>query len=400
MKAKHKHLTLEDRIDLEEFLTRDSKLKFIAAFLKKHDTTISKEVKRNRVFQERNKFNNRDDNAMKYNNCQRLKRFPHVCNGCPDKNTCRKDKYFYRGRESQRTYEDELRFSRTGIDIDAETFDTIDKILEAGLSKGQSINHILHTYQDEVPVTIQTIYRWIDEGYLSVGRLDLQKAVRYKPRRKKLPEPHDKGYRDGRTYKDYIEFVLNNPGVDVVQMDTVEGSKTSKKVLLTLLFTRTTLLDATILKSQTQKEVIKTLNNLERELGIDDFKRFFGCILTDNGSEFKNPDLIEYSPYTGERRTHVFYCDPGRSDQKGSLERHHSFIRLFIPKGTCFDKDRTQKDINLMISHINAVVRPTENNKTPYTESLRYMGRAFLSSLGIVSIDPREVTLKPIIFKK
>ncbi len=400
MKTKYKHLTLEDRIDLEEFLTRDSKLNTISDFLRKHTTTISKEVKRNRIFVKRNMFNTRDEFDIRFNSCQRLKRFPHVCNGCPDKKICRRDKYYYRGKDSHLIYERELSFSRTGIDIDPDSFDAIDNILEVGLAKGQTINHILHTYRDVISVTPQTIYRWIDDGYLSVGRLDLQKAVRYKPRRKKRPEPHNKGYREGRTYNDYTQFVLNNPGIDVVQMDTVEGSKSSKKVMLTLLFTRTSLLHISLLKAQNQDEVIKVLNNIEKSIGIDDFKKFFGCILTDNGSEFKNPERIEYSPFTGEQRTHVFYCDPGRSDQKGSIERHHSYIRLFIPKGTCFDEEITQKNLSLMSSHINSVVRPKENNKTPYNETNRYMGHAFLSQLGIVLIEPKKVILKPTIFKK
>ena len=45
----------------------------------------------------------------------------------------------------------------------------------------------------------------------------------------------------------------------------------------------------------------------------------FQVILTDRGSEFTDPAAIEFDA-EGNRRTYVFYCDPQRSDQKGSIE--------------------------------------------------------------------------------
>ena len=42
-----------------------------------------------------------------------------------------------------------------------------------------------------------------------------------------------------------------------------------------------------------QKSVIQAINNLTDTLGIRTFKKYFHVILTDNGSEFKNPWDIE-----------------------------------------------------------------------------------------------------------
>lgn len=78
-------------------------------------------------------------------------------------------------------------------------------------------------------------------------------------------------------------------------------------------------------------------------------------LLGDNGSEFSDPKALEFDRQ-GNQRTHVFYCDPSASFQKCSAERNHEFIRMFIPKGTPLD-NYTQKDISLMMDHINSYGR-------------------------------------------
>ena len=85
-------------------------------------------------------------------------------------------------------------------------------------------------------------------------------------------------------------------------------------------------------------------------------------ILTDRGSEFTNPLAIEFNKGNG-RRTHIFYCDPQRSDQKGGCEVTHEMIRRVLPKKTSFD-NLTQDDINLMMSHINSYNRKKLNNQS------------------------------------
>lgn len=65
------------------------------------------------------------------------------------------------------------------------------------------------------------------------------------------------------------------------------------------------------------------------------FYDLFKCILTDNGSEFSNPEYIEDNG-SEVLRTHVFYCDPKQSQQKGKIEVCHEFIRRYIPKGNSF----------------------------------------------------------------
>lgn len=67
----------------------------------------------------------------------------------------------------------------------------------------------------------------------------------------------------------------------------------------------------------------------------------------------------------GNQRVRVFYCDPQADYQKGAVENDHTFIRRIIPKGTSLDTF-TQKDITLMMNHINSYGRPNLGDKTPY----------------------------------
>lgn len=52
------------------------------------------------------------------------------------------------------------------------------------------------------------------------------------------------------------------------------------------------------------------------------------------------------------------------SYQKPHVEKNHEYIRYIIPKGKSFD-NRTQKDITLMINHVNSTARASLNGSTP-----------------------------------
>ena len=75
MREKYKHLTLEDRKLIERGLDLDKSAKEIASWIEKDATTVSKEVKLNRIFKSANPFNQKPkDYQMKFIQCPRLKR--------------------------------------------------------------------------------------------------------------------------------------------------------------------------------------------------------------------------------------------------------------------------------------------------------------------------------------
>ena len=175
-------------------------------------------------------------------------------------------------------------------------------------------------------------------------------------------------------------------------MDTVEGIKTDKKVLLTFELMNTSLLLSYILDHQRAVCVVEQFNYLEEQLGLEKFKELFGVVLTDRGSEFSDPAGMEFSHVTGERRCHIYYCDPQRSDQKGSLENVHRRIREFIPKGKSFEKFN-QKQINIINSNINGTYLSSLDNKTPFEVTRAHMGSSVLKQLGLTYIAPNDIIL-------
>lgn len=180
-------------------------------------------------------------------------------------------------------------------------------------------------------------------------------------------------------------------------MDSVEGRK-GGKVLLTIYFRNSSLMLAFIRDSNTAKSVSEIFDLLYERLGHYNFTKLFQVILTDRGSEFTNPLAIEFNK-DNERRTHIFYCDPQRSDQKGSCEVTHEMIRRILPKKSSFD-NLTRDDITLMMSHINSYNRKKLNNQSPHQLFSFINSGDILEMLGIKAIPVNEINLTPLLLKK
>ena len=142
----------------------------------------------------------------------------------------------------------------------------------------------------------------------------------------------------------------------------------------------------------------KELDNIERIIGTELFKRIFKCILTDNGGEFQRPDELETS-LDGSKRCWIFYCDANRSDQKAKVEKNHEYIRYIIPKGTSMD-NYNQSNIDLMMSHINSTAREVLNFAIPYDMASIYLGMDTMKKLCFSKIQPDDIILKPYLINK
>ena len=174
--------------------------------------------------------------------------------------------------------------------------------------------------------------------------------------------------------------------------------KKGGKVLLTMLFRNSKFMLAFLLDDKTSNSVLKIFNWLESILGNTLFKKTFPVILTDNGSEFSNPLSLEFNE-EGIGRTRIFFCNPGASYQKGSIEKNHEFIRYVIPKGVSMD-NLTQKDITEMINHINSLTRASLNNATPYDLAHILLDKNVLKKLNLEKVPANEIQLKPNLLKK
>ena len=154
-----------------------------------------------------------------------------------------------------------------------------------------------------------------------------------------------------------------------------------------------------LLPYKQSKYVTDVFNNLKSILGIDEFKRLFEVILTDNGTEFSDPESIEIDIDTGEKVVSLFYCDPNCSQQKGSIEKNHEFIRYILPKGSTF-ASLTQEDCYLIASHINSTPILSLNNYTPYEVTRIFLNVDYIKKLQIKKIDYDDVDLSYRLLRK
>jgi len=326
--------------------------------------------------------------------CKKYEKLPYVCNGCGSRSRCYRKKMLYDAKVAQEEYEWNFSDSHKGISISEEDLDFLDRVVSPAIRQGQSIPVIWEQYKDEMPVSVKTIYSYIDMGLLSADNLDLRLKLRRPERKKSGPALKvDRAFCVGRTYSDYLQYLEENPDATVVQMDSVLGNK-GGKVLLTLFFTNCDLQLMYLRDRNTAASVTYIFHRLRRILGKQSFCNLFPVILTDRGSEFSDPTNIEVDVTTGEILCRVFYCDPMNSNQKSNCERNHEFIRYIIPKG--FSMDRySPEQIRLMMNHINSYPRKKWNGRAPIDLFLEIYGQETAGLLGLERIPPEEVKLIP-----
>ena len=395
---KYKHLSFEDRCVIEEFLNYGYNFSQIANRLGKDRTTISDEVRKHRFL--RNTLNKNIDP------CCFESKPPYVCNGCKKKNSCKKIRYTYNHAVAYNEYKKNLINSRKQVYITKEQIASInDVIAPLMIHKHHSVNHVYITHPDLLPFSKSTFYKYIDLGIINIKNIDLQRKVKYKVKK----EVDDENVRTkvntkikvGRFYTDFKDYLEYHPNCSIVEMDTVIGTSGGKggKCFLTLLFRQYNLMLIFLLPYKQSKYVTQVFNYLKELLGIDEFKRLFEVILTDNGTEFTDPESIEVDFNTGEIISNVFYCDPNCSWQKGSIEKNHEYIRYILPKKTSF-AGLSQDDCNLIASHINSVPRKSLNNISPYEASINFIGKENLDKLKIDKINYDDIDLTIKLLKK
>lgn len=431
--AKYRHLSIDERKTIEEYLNKGTSFKQIALRLSRDKNTIAREVLRNSKATQSGAFGASFNNCLNTSTCNqyrlclkddcnrqtccgckfcfrlcpdfqreycdKLELPPYTCNGCEKRRKCTLEKFIYRAISAHNAYREQATLAREGLATSPSEIERINKIISPLLKQGQSVGNILMSHKDEIMLDEKTLYKYIKFGLFDAKVIDLLNVVKMKPRRKKTSIKIDKKCREGRTYRDFLAFMNENPDTAVVQMDTVEGTKgQGEAVLLTIHFTEPQLMLAFKRDANTSMSVIKIINNLNKLLGDDVFKKLFPVILVDNGSEFSNPAAIEMG-FDGEKRTRVFFADPSAPYQKGACENNHSLIRRIIPKGKSLNP-YSKHDIDMIMNHVNSYKRKKLNGKCPITAFNFFHNSLILKKLGLKLIHHDEVILNPSLLKK
>ena len=333
--------------------------------------------------------------------CCRLKTPPYVCNTCPIRKKCHQDRAYYIAQQANAAAVRRYSEARSKIQASEDELKTIDEVVSPLVKKGQPLSHICMEHGVEIGISQRTLYRYIDQGLLTVGNLDLRRKVGYKARRKDYQPDEgilDQEYRKNRGYEDYLRYIEKHPDAIVVQMDTVRGCREQGKRMLTLHFCDNNLMLILLMRDGKASTVVEQFDLLTGLLGVEEFRKIFQVILTDNGSEFKYTQSLELLE-DGTRRTRVFYCDPQASWQKPKIEKNHEYIRYVLPKGQSFNP-YTQQDMVILMNNINSIRRLSLGGKSPYEATTDDSRLRMMELLGMYPIPADEIRLTKEIFKK
>lgn len=434
-----KKLTYDDRKFIERSLDERFHFAYIARKLDVHQSTVKREVLRNRVVREGRINVNAPRNICKHKGictvsgvcgpqcqasckscskvkcndrcelyeprlCERLERRPYVCNSCDlleFRGVCDRQRMFYDAFAAQEKTLENTHKSGRKIALSAEQIAEMTEKLKVELKKGQSPEHIWNANPGMFPISVRTFYNYVEWGYFDELKMYLPRYVRYsRTKTKKKREAPPNPVFDGRRYDDFNKLP-EEVKAKAVELDCVEGIKDGcKKVILTLLFRGDRFQIMMLLYAQTKEEVKRSIDRIERIIGLDAFVELFGLMLTDHGREFNDFELLEAScTVPGKKRCKIYYCDPRRSDQKGACERNHSEMRKVIPnkrvKKKASFKNLTEADVQLLSSHVNSYGRPILGHKVPLTLAMERLPHKLIEELGIKLVDPRDIILKP-----
>jgi IS30 family transposase len=287
---------------------------------------------------------------------------------------------------------------RKGVLLDEAERRRISDIFSPLIRQGQSPYHVCLTNRDAPMISDKTLYRYIALGIMDAKSTDLLRKVKMRPRKEKPQLKVEKGCYAGCTYRDFLVRLEADPDVEVVQMDTVIGKKGGgEKCLLTVCFPKSELMLAFIRNANTARSVTDIFDALKSELGFNMFEEIFPLILTDRGSEFSAPSAIETDD-APVLWTMIFFCDPNCAYQKPEIESGHRLIRMVSPKGTSLNR-LTQKDIDLMMSHINSYARKALGGRTPIEVFAQMHGNTVIRQLGLRPVPTNGINLTPSLLK-
>ena len=332
--------------------------------------------------------------------CSVSTRFPLCCNGCAKESRCPLDHYYYYADDAQNKARERLVASRSGMDMDEAEFREFDEIIYQGVVvNGQSVHHVIAANRGRINCSEKTVYRRIATGQLATKNIDLPRQVTLK-KRKSLSSKYEYVHagdldRSGHLWCDWLVYQVKNGIVYHWEMDFLGKPNSSKKEVLVLNLRNFQFSLLYVFEGTTQEKVKALFDALEKALGTELFSKLFNVIVTDRDTVFDDFESLETSIDGSTARTHIFFADPGASNQKPNVENYNAQTRVVIPKKAILD-DCTQEDLIELSCHLNSRLLNSISDHTPYSLFAAAFGEETAKKLGLREIPPNEVKLKPI----
>ncbi|GAB2025396.1 IS30 family transposase [Lactovum odontotermitis] len=309
---KYKHLTYENRIQIETYLRDKLPKAEIARRLNISRQTLDNEIKRGA-----------QPHLKILKHGQRLYRHPYSAKLAQEEHQIR------------RTFSHRKEYFSEA----AEVKERLLEILRPKKGRKKiSVEVALHQLKAEFTnlPTAATVYSNIHRGAL--GEKVKKWLLPYRKRKKY--EKHDYKRVLGTSIEERPESISQRREFGHWEIDLVIGSHRKGEVLLTMLERTTSFFVVRRCPDKKPESINKQLQEVFRTYG----KRHFKSITTDNGLEFSKLNDFKKLP--------VYYCHPYASYEKGAVERHNRMLREFCPKGipienySYFEIVSAQKQIN------------------------------------------------------
>jgi len=304
-----KYFTERERYQLETYLNLGMKVKEIAQRLGKCEKTIYNEIKRGQCTQRKHDYT---------------------------------EKNVYLADVSQNKYLENRKNKGANLKIgnDLEFVHYIEELIgNQKYSPYAALEEIKRKKKNfKTSICVTTLYSYIDKGiFLNItnSNLPLKKTKKAEYRRtvalKNLK---------GKSIEERAKDILKRDNFGHWELDTVvSGQKKGNSCLL--VFTERTTRYELIYKMPYKKAecVVNTLNDIEKRIGINNFRKIFKTITCDNGVEFLKWEEMERGRRNKTKtRTQIYFCHPYCSSERGSNENQNRLIRRFIPKGSNIDE--------------------------------------------------------------
>lgn len=270
----YKHLTIEQRIQIENMISLDFKKTEISSHLHLSPTTLYREINRN---------------SSPYNAYQAQERYAKAKSRCG-----------------------------ATVKLTPELKEDIENHLD--IMTSPEIYCATHN-----TVSFKTIYNWITKEYLEIIPEQLVRRMR----KSKSNETRGK-INSGRAIAERPEHVDSRNEFGHWELDTVVSPRGKDKTCIATFAERVSRTYFTVkIPDRTSESMLEACKVLARRFS----KQAFKSLTCDNGKEFSKHNEIEniFSCL-------LYFADPYSSWQRGTNENSNGLLRRFYPKGTCFSE--------------------------------------------------------------
>lgn len=310
------HFTHNERICLQNLLSEGNSLRQIASVLGRSPSTISREIKRNRIKYPKHKSNN------KYHYHHWRAQILTICRRKQDRRTALKPNSF--------------------------KYNYIIEKLNQFWSPEQISMRLRIDYPDQI-VGVSTIYRYIKRKDFS--GITQRTHLRRKGKNRHLVHKNCYVIHPPRRIPEWTEEIKSRSRIGDWEGDTIYGG-IGKGLVVTLVDRKSRFLRAGLLNSRNAEETRKVIEQMLSGHAIY-------SLSLDNGSEFADFKILEENI-----NAPVYFAEPHKPWQRGTNENTNDILRFFFPKGYDFHK-LTQARLDAIVDMINARPRKCLNWKSP-----------------------------------